>query len=301
MKGEVRLRAFTDEPDSIFQFGPLLDGIGRIVLTPGKWRAHEGGFVVTPNETKAREFWDGLKGLKLHVPRASLPALDEGEYYYEDLIGLQVVHKDGRKLGKVIAVHNFGASDLLEIAATPGVDGAWFLPYAEDFETSVDIQAGTILADAPEAYLPFDGTEAASDDASDEAGDEDTDFDLGDRDLAVDRLGDDDEEEDSDLLEDEFDEEIDEEDLDEEAWEEAEEVLYGEDAELDPAIEAPKPVASKAKKAPAAAKSEPKVAAKKAASGAGAKKPASGAGAKKPAKAVAADGDKPKRTRKKAD
>lgn len=264
VKGEVRLRVFTDDPEEAFRFGPLLDGLGRVVLTPVRWRAHEGVYVAGSSDGRSREFWEGLKGLKLHVPRSALPELEEGEYYFEDLIGLAVQHMDQRPLGKVIAVHNFGASDLLEIAATPGFEGAWFLPYSDDFDVEIDLRAGRIIVDAPEAFLPF------GEEDDDELDEEQL------AELVAAEEGADSEEEDFDLIGGEEDEDGD--DDEDDAGEDADDFAGDDDDDDDddedepPSVKRAKPVAaSRADPKPAKTARKPKAVAATAAGAAPAK------------------------------
>ncbi len=109
VRGEVRVRSFTDDPEAIFDYGPLLDAAGKVVLTPVRHRSLNDLFSVTAKEALQREAWEAMRGTLLHAPRAALPEADEGEIYVADLIGARVVHVDGRELGVVKTVQNFGA------------------------------------------------------------------------------------------------------------------------------------------------------------------------------------------------
>ncbi len=84
---------------------------------------------------------DALRGTELFYNRDDLPETDEGEFYYDDLVGLTVTENDNT-LGKVKSVQNFGAGDLLEIQPTKGK--SFFIPYADEFIIAVDLQATTI-------------------------------------------------------------------------------------------------------------------------------------------------------------
>ena len=88
-----------------------------------------------------------MKGTLLHVPHSALPELDEDEFYYSDLIGLDVENLEGETLGKIKSVQDFGAGDLLEIS---GPDGVWFLPFTRDAAPHVDLKAGKLVANPPE-------------------------------------------------------------------------------------------------------------------------------------------------------
>ena len=159
VKGEVRIKSFTDDPAALFDLGPLLDETGAVVLTVTRWRAHGDGFAAFAKEVASREAAIALKSTRLYASRARLPATEEDEFYHADLIGLGVVGLDGRELGEVRAVPNYGASDLLEIWKTPGVKGPWLLPFTKAAVPHVDLAKREIVADPPEGSLPGEGGE----------------------------------------------------------------------------------------------------------------------------------------------
>jgi 16S rRNA processing protein RimM len=93
-----------------------------------------------------------LRGTQLYIDRDQLPDTDDGEYYIEDLIGLKVVDGQGTDIGEVIAVDNFGASDLLDIKPTTG-GSSFYLPYTEETVLEVDIEDGLLKVEIPEGLL----------------------------------------------------------------------------------------------------------------------------------------------------
>ena len=88
VRGEVRVRSFTDDPEAIFAYGPLMDAAGKVVLTPVRHRSLNDLFSVTAKEEHQREAWEAMRGTLLHAPRAALPEADDGEVYVADLIAL---------------------------------------------------------------------------------------------------------------------------------------------------------------------------------------------------------------------
>ena len=158
VKGQAKVRAFGD-PGALCAYGPFLDADGAPVLTPKSGR-HSGGetVIVTFTETVTREQLIAMKGTLLHAPRAALPEPDEDEFYHADLIGLPVETPAGEALGRIRAVHDFGAGDVLELT---GPDGAAFIPFTKDAVPLVDIKAGRVIADPPEAVEAGDGPENA--------------------------------------------------------------------------------------------------------------------------------------------
>lgn len=152
VKGEVRVRSFTDDPEAVFSYGPLMDAAGKVVLTPVRHRSLNDLFSVTAKEAHQREVWEAMRGTLLHAPRVALPEADEGEVYVADLIGARVVHVDGRELGVVKAVQNFGAGELLEI--TPSTGATYLLPFTEENFPGIDMDARVLTAEPDDALLP---------------------------------------------------------------------------------------------------------------------------------------------------
>jgi 16S rRNA processing protein RimM len=151
VRGEVRLRAFTEDPAALLAYGPLetTDGRKLIVLrlTPAK-----GAFVARIEGVETREAAEALKSARLYVPRGRLPPPGEGEWYHADLVGLVAFHVAGGEIGSVIAVQDFGAGDLLEIRLSGGRRTV-LLPFTRAVVPVVDVTAGRIEIDPPEGLL----------------------------------------------------------------------------------------------------------------------------------------------------
>ena len=123
------------------------DGAPALTLTSG--RPAKGGLVVRAKEVATREQAEALRGLKLFIDRAALPAPDEDEFYVTDLIGLAVVTPDGAKLGTIRSVQDFGAGDLLEVLPPDG-GATWYLPFTREAVPEVRIGEGVIVGVRPE-------------------------------------------------------------------------------------------------------------------------------------------------------
>jgi 16S rRNA processing protein RimM len=148
VRGEVRLRSFTAEPEAITAYGPLETDDGRI-LEIESLRPAKDHFVVALSGIRDRDAAEGLANLKLFVPRERLPKLVEtDEFYHADLIGLAVVNKAGEHLGTVLAIHNFGAGDLIEVKLVAG-GKTELVPFNELNVPTVDIAAGRIVIEPP--------------------------------------------------------------------------------------------------------------------------------------------------------
>lgn len=147
VRGEARVRSFTAEPEKLFAYGPLLDEHGRPALTPSSWRPLQDSFAVAAPEIASREDAMAKRGIRLYVPRAKLPPPEEDEVYVVDLIGCRVEDASGAHLGAVIAVHNFGAGDLLEIR--PPAGAPFFLAFTKANVPIVDLANRRLIADPP--------------------------------------------------------------------------------------------------------------------------------------------------------
>jgi 16S rRNA processing protein RimM len=148
VRGEVRLHSFTADPAAITSYGPLESEDGRIFEIEAM-RPAKDHFVAKIAGVADRNAAELLKNLKLYVPRARLPKPDEpDEFYHADLIGLAVVDRAGEKLGTVVAIHNFGAGDLIEMNPASG-GKTELLPFDEVHVPTVDIAAGKIIVVPP--------------------------------------------------------------------------------------------------------------------------------------------------------
>jgi 16S rRNA processing protein RimM len=95
-----------------------------------------------------RDEAERLNGLELYVARDKLPATEADEYYHADLIGLSAVTTTNEPLGEVIAIHNFGAGDIIEIAPAAGT--SIMLPFSNTVVPTVDLASGRVVIELPE-------------------------------------------------------------------------------------------------------------------------------------------------------
>lgn len=144
VRGNVRVRSFTAEPEDCFSYGPLLDKAGHTLLEARQYHPAKGHFVVTPEAPKQKEEWDSLKGTLLHVPAAALPDADEEEFYIRELVGLSVFGGGSNPIGKIKAVHDFGAGDILEIDLSDEPKPV-MVPFTREDVPVVDVAAGRVV------------------------------------------------------------------------------------------------------------------------------------------------------------
>ena len=149
VKGEVRLKSFCAEPADIAGYAPLWSESGdrefRLKIT----RAIPNGFSARIDGISTKEQADALRGVRLFADRDRLPSLPDDEFYYADLIGLTVMDSGGETLGRVAAVHNHGAGDILEVKGK----GTLLLPFTKPVVPTVDLSAGRIIADPPDEII----------------------------------------------------------------------------------------------------------------------------------------------------
>lgn len=146
--GEVRLKSFCTRPEAIAEYGPLTseDGARRFEITA--LRPAKDGLVARLDGVRDRDAAAALRGTRLHVAREYLPELPDDEFYHADLIGLAVRDGAGAVLGRIRAVMDHGAGDLLEIAP-PGGGEPVSLPFTRETVPTVDLAAGVVIADPP--------------------------------------------------------------------------------------------------------------------------------------------------------
>ena len=148
VRGEVRLKSFCTTAEDIATYGTLTteDGARRFAVT--LTRPVNGGLGARLSGVETKEQADALKGVTLWADRAALPALGDDEFYHADLIGLEVVDTGGANLGRMRAIHDHGAGDILEIH---GQSGTLLVPFTRAAVPTVDLSARRIVADPPES------------------------------------------------------------------------------------------------------------------------------------------------------
>lgn len=152
VRGEVRLKSFTAIPEDIANYTPLETEDGKRSFTVKITRQIKNGLAARMSGIATKEEADALRGTQLFVPRDRLPSLPDDEFYHADLIGLEVTDTGGASLGKVLAVINNGADDLLELSA-PGQKQTVLLPFTKAVVPTVDLAQGRIVANPPEGLF----------------------------------------------------------------------------------------------------------------------------------------------------
>ncbi len=161
IKGEVRVKSFTDDPLALGDYGSLYSPVGeKFKIT--RLRPQKGVVVVKFKGVNTRNEAEQLNGTELFIDRSALPDdVDEDEFYITDLIGCDAKTADGTKVGSIIAVPDFGAGPLLEISPSSGAspDGAasWYLEFTLKNVPNIDLDAREITIVMPPQVSERDG------------------------------------------------------------------------------------------------------------------------------------------------
>lgn len=152
VRGLLHVHSFTAEPSDLTRYAPLLDERGRTWSLA--WRS-EGVAELRDAAGKPvgdRTEAERLVNLRLFAPRDRLPPVEDAdEFYLADLIGLLAVDADGRTLGRVAAVHDYGAGSSLEVGPETGAKGdSIFVPFTRAVVPVVDVPGGQVTIVLPD-------------------------------------------------------------------------------------------------------------------------------------------------------
>lgn len=147
VRGEVKLWPFTEDPMAVIDYGPLSTKDGARQFEVVRARVAKDHLVAVVKGIATREDAERVNGLELYIARDRLPPTGAGEYYHADLIGLRAVDAAGAAIGKVLAVHNFGAGDIIEIAPPSGP--TLLLPFTDAVVPTVDLANGHVVLVMP--------------------------------------------------------------------------------------------------------------------------------------------------------
>ncbi len=148
VRGLVKLRSFTAEPEAIFSYAPLTDKDGEREFIIKNNSASKDLFIVSVEGINDKEAADQLRGDRLYIPRTLLPKTGKNEYYEADLIGLKAVDEKDEDYGAVLNVFDYGAGIFLEIGTSK--KDSFMLPFKDAFVPKVDLDAGKLIIVLPE-------------------------------------------------------------------------------------------------------------------------------------------------------
>jgi 16S rRNA processing protein RimM len=167
IRGHVRIKSFTTEPDDVAGYGVLYDAAGgsplRLTVS-----GHSGAQLIARIAgVDDRSAAEALKGRELFVPRSALPPPDDDEFYYADLVGMRAELADGEHqreaIGTVAAVHDFGGGDVIEVETERGA--TIMVPFTRDAVPEVHVAEGRLVIARLAGLLDAESTDRESDDA----------------------------------------------------------------------------------------------------------------------------------------
>ncbi|WP_375566375.1 ribosome maturation factor RimM [Oceaniradius stylonematis] len=149
VRGEVRVKSHTGDPLALGDYGPLFSKDGAM-FTVADIRPAKTVVVVRFRQVDGREAAEALNGTELFVDRSQLPdgELEDDEFFIDDLVGLEAIDADGARLGSVVAVHNFGADDMIEVRPADG-DRTELYPFTRAIVPEIDMGAGRLTLIPP--------------------------------------------------------------------------------------------------------------------------------------------------------
>jgi 16S rRNA processing protein RimM len=147
VRGAVRVKSFTEVAEDIGSYGPVEDETGSRRFDVKVTGSAKGVLVAHISGIEDRDQAQGLRGLRLYLPRSALPQTEAEEYYHADLIGLEAVLGDGTPVGRVRAIYDFGAGDTLELVR-PGAPPV-LVPFTRAVVPVVEPAAGRLVLDPP--------------------------------------------------------------------------------------------------------------------------------------------------------
>ncbi len=157
VRGALKLKCFTEDPVNVGAYGPVVDEQGRQLFEVKVLGPTKGGVIVAAEGITDRDAAEALRGLRLFVPRERLPEPEPNAFYFEDMVGLEVQDSAGKALGRVVAVHDFGAGEVIEYQGEAGRSG--MVPFTMASVPEVDLAAGRLVV--AQDSVPTDGAEAA--------------------------------------------------------------------------------------------------------------------------------------------
>ena len=151
VRGQFKVRSYTANPHSLSAYGPVITDDGQQLMLQIMFVNSKGLAVVRAKGVNSREASEALRGVTLYVSRNSLPRPDDGEFYHADLLGMVVKGQDSARLGSLIAIHDFGAGEIAELATGNGP--TIMVPFGGDHLIAVDMAAKEICLSVPDGLL----------------------------------------------------------------------------------------------------------------------------------------------------
>jgi 16S rRNA processing protein RimM len=147
LSGDVRVKTFTETPEQLGAYGPLRTAEGRVLEIVATRMVKADVVAISFRGVDDRSAAEALASAKLFVSRGALPATEPDEFYHADLIGLRAQDHEGRVLGEIRAIHDFGAGDVIEIRRSD--ESTLLLPFTKDFVPQIDLGNKYVVVSEP--------------------------------------------------------------------------------------------------------------------------------------------------------
>ena len=166
VRGQFKVKPFTETPQSLSAYGPVTTDSGRQLILQIMSVNAKGLAIARAKGVGTRDAAEALRGVTLYVARDSLPDPNDGEFYHADLLGMMVRGQDGARLGNLVAIHDFGAGEIAELAPDNGP--TIMVPFGGECLIAVDIVARELCLSVPDGLL--DDANAGSEAGGDKTG-----------------------------------------------------------------------------------------------------------------------------------
>jgi len=162
IKGEMKVKSFTEVPEDIVAYGVLENKTGDTKFKVSLVGSSKNLPVIRIKGVVDRNQAEALKGQELYVSRDKLPETEgDDEFYCRDLIGLDVIYEDGTRYGEILQLHEFGAGDILEIKPEgKGAKSSILVPFTKEMVPTVDLAARHVIINLPEDFFDVPAKEA---------------------------------------------------------------------------------------------------------------------------------------------
>ena len=151
IRGHFKVKPFTATPKSLSAYGPVTTDNGQRLTLQILSVNSKGLAIVRAKGMDTRDAAEALRGVTLYVARESLPKPNDGEFYHADLLGMVVKTQDGAPLGNLLAIHDFGAGEVAELAPSKG--STIMVPFGGDRLIAVDMAAKELCLSVPEGLF----------------------------------------------------------------------------------------------------------------------------------------------------
>ena len=151
VQGLIRINSYTEDPMDVAAYGPVTDENGERMFELQVKRMTKTQVVARIKGVMDRNAAEALQGLRIYILREVMPPTEDDEFYCEDLVGLSAETVDGKSLGNVLSLQEFGAGEMLEIGRRRG--GTMLVPFTKDIVPRVDLEAKRVVIDPPPGLL----------------------------------------------------------------------------------------------------------------------------------------------------